>query len=205
MTPLSINVAKARENGQSEETSIYHIALDRRSRLGGDPLETYLGDAFLFATIALPLATVLGPSSSEAPGTLAETQHAALDGISRADLLAALGAAHNLEGYGHPAYSLAGASMIVVPQDYISLPALDFGPAIGTPDCERPPADEWNDFFRRTVILPAAAGTGLKVLVALGEEEMRRLKADEEFEICKGCVIGLATRERTQRKSTAKR
>lgn len=167
-----------------EEPSIYQIALDGRSRLGGDPLETYLGDAFFFATTTLPLSTVLSPSSPEALGTLAETLHATLDGISRADLLAAFGAAYNLDGYANLAYSLAGvagASMIVVPQDYISLPALDFGPAIGTPDCERPPGDEWNDFFRRTVILPAASGKGLEVLVSLYDEEMQRLKADEEF------------------------
>ncbi|KAK4233883.1 hypothetical protein C8A03DRAFT_19120 [Achaetomium macrosporum] len=172
-------------DNNKEEPSIYQIALDGRSRLGGDPFfETYLGDAFFFATSTLPLTTVLGPSSAEALGALAETLHATLDGISRADLLAAFGAAHDLDGYANLAYSLAGvagASMIVVPQDYISLPTLDFGPAIGTPDCERPPGDEWNCLFRRTVILPAASGKGLEVLVSLYEEEMQKLKADGEF------------------------
>ncbi|KAK3301908.1 uncharacterized protein B0T15DRAFT_563624 [Chaetomium strumarium] len=150
-------------DNNKEEPSIYQIALDGRT---------------------LPLTTVLGPSGVEALGALAETLHATLDGISRADLLAAFGAAHDLDGYANLAYSLAGvagASMIVVPQDYISLPTLDFGPAIGTPVCERPPGDEWNGLFRRTVILPAASGKGLEVLVSLYEEEMQNLKADGEF------------------------
>jgi hypothetical protein len=166
----------------SEEPSDYQIALDGREKLGEGELVSYLGDTFFFATATLPLSTVL--SSSTPLAELAQLIRATLDSITRKDLLSAFGAAHSLPSYANLPYSLAGligASMIVVTHQYISLPALDFGAALGTPLAERPPGDEWNELFRRTIIMPTATGAGVEVLIALFDDEMERLKVDEEF------------------------
>lgn len=176
------SIMRARYPSPTDEASDYQIALDGRQKLGRDPLEAYLGDAFFFATATLPLTTVTAPTTSV--GQLAETLRTMLDSISRTDLLAAFGAAHDLPSYANLPYSLAGIigpSMIVVSHQYISLPKLNFGPALNSPDCERSPGDEWNEFFRRTIIMPTASGAGLEILIELFDDEMNRLHADNEF------------------------
>ncbi|KAF3760413.1 hypothetical protein M406DRAFT_76070 [Cryphonectria parasitica EP155] len=174
--------------GDEPSQSVYQIAVDGREILGGpqQQLRSYLGDTFFFNTSSLPLSEVTDlPSSSSAPlGKLARTLRETHNSLSRADLLAAFSAAHNLSSYENLPYSLAGVSgpsMIVVSHKYIALHDLDFGPALGRPDCERPPGDEWNDLFRRTIILPTASGKGAEILVALHDDEMKRLEADGEF------------------------
>ncbi|OTB04036.1 hypothetical protein M426DRAFT_321122 [Hypoxylon sp. CI-4A] len=174
-------IMKARYPIVTDEPSDYQIALDGREKLG-EEFDSYLGDTFFFATTTLPLAEVLAPTTTLTK--LARTVREQLDSLSRDDLLAAFGSAHNLPGYANLPYSLAGivgASMIVVTHQYINLPTLDFGPALGSPACERPPGDEWNELFRRTIIMPTASGKGVEVLAALFDDEMDRLKADEEF------------------------
>lgn len=177
------SIMRARYPSPGDESSDYQIALDGRYKIGGGTLESYLGDTFFFATAQLPLATVTKQTTTI--GHLARILRTLLDSISQDDLLTAFNAARNLCSYANlpPAVAgIAGASMIVVPHHYISLPNLDFGPALGSPDCERPPRDEWDDYFRRVIILPTASGSGLEIAINLDDDEMNRLRTDEEFE-----------------------
>jgi trichothecene 3-O-acetyltransferase len=180
-------------NKDRDERTVYQVAIDGRSGLGGENyLDDYLGDAFFFATASLPLAQVTyngngnGGTSSPALRDLAQTIRDTRTSITREDLLGAYGAARSLPSYDNLPYSLAGisgASMIVVSHaGYIDLAALDFGPLLGgAPEYERVPGDEWDSLFRRTILLPTPSGEGIEVLLALYEEEMERLRADEEF------------------------
>ena len=164
------------------EMSEYQMALDQRQCIGGNGLLSYLGDTFFFYKATMPLTAVTASTTSLTD--LARMLRATVDSVSRADLLEAFGAARELPGYADLPYSVTasiGASMIVVTHQYMSLPELDFGPALGSPACERPPGDEWNDLFHRTIIMPTASGSGLEVLSVLFEDQMERLQADAEF------------------------
>lgn len=176
--------ASGGHDAKEDDPCVYQVAVDGRGGLGGaqQDLTDYLGDAFFFATASLPLAQVTAPSASL--GDLAETIRSTRESITREDLLGAYGAARSLPSYDNLPYSLAGvsgASMIVVSHSHIHLGELDFGPLLGAAECERVPGDEWDSLFRRTILLPTKSGEGFEVLLALYDEEMERLCADEEF------------------------
>lgn len=171
-------------DAEDSDPCVYQVAIDGRGGLGGagQDLADYLGDAFFFATASLPLRQVTAPDASL--GDLAGAVRRTRESITREDLLGAYGAARSLPSYDNLPYSLAGVSgpsMIVVSHSYIHLGELDFGPLLGAAECERVPGDEWDSLFRRTILLPTKSGEGFEVLLALYDEEMERLGADEEF------------------------
>ncbi|KAI3322254.1 hypothetical protein HD806DRAFT_143877 [Xylariaceae sp. AK1471] len=172
---------RARYPTPGDESSGYQIAFDARQKLGGGQLDSYLGNAFYFATASMPMPQLITPSTPL--NHLAQILHKMMDSISHGDLLRAYGVAHNLPSYINLQYNLAGfgPSVVVVDHRHFPLPELNFGPALGSPDCERPPGEEWDDLFRRIIILPDASGDGVEVLVQLFDYEMISLQKDEEF------------------------
>ncbi|KAI1205733.1 uncharacterized protein F4807DRAFT_442097 [Annulohypoxylon truncatum] len=175
-------IMRVRYPEPGDELSEYQIAFNGRHKLAQGGLDSFLGDVSYFATAALPLAEVTAPSTSV--GQLAQMLHKAMDSVSREDLLAGYGVVHNLPSYVNLQYNLAGIAgptMVMVNHRHVPLAELDFGPALGSPDCERPPGEEWNDLFRRIIQLPNASGDGLEVLVTLFDDEMKRLQEDQEF------------------------
>lgn len=200
-TPLTTNdilnaliwrcVMKARfpgdNSGSNDMDSNFQIAVDGRVSLSKNMKSSYLGNVVFFATSTLPLSVVTSPFTTLTP--LASHLRKSLDAYTVSDMRKSFGIAQDISDYTSLSYTfagLAGATMNVSTTLQAPVFTLDFGPALGYGgsgqlECIRVFKDELDQTFRRVLVMPMMRDGGFEILVALFEEEMNRLLADEQW------------------------
>ncbi|RYP61518.1 hypothetical protein DL770_009772 [Monosporascus sp. CRB-9-2] len=184
-------VMKARfpgdNTGERDMDSNYQIAVDGRMHLSASLESSYLGNVIFFATSTLPLSVVTAPSATLT--SLALALRTSLDSYTVSDMRQSFGIAQDIADYSTLTYTfagLSGATMNVSTTLQAPIFTLDFGPAFGVGgtgnlECIRVFKDELDQAFRRVLVMPMMKDGGFEILVALFEDEMNRLLADEEW------------------------
>ena len=169
----------------AKETATLDTTVDGRAQLSPQCPQDYFGNVVLMNTTYMSLDSLT--SSSNNLGFIASEIRKTLNTIDAQREYAALTLAASIPDCTHLTFPFAtfqGTELCITSTVNMPLFHLNFGKAFendGMPESIRPPKSEFASICRRCVVLPRRTNGGFEVLISLVDDEMRRLKADSEF------------------------